>query len=183
VSRSTFDRVAECEHGVREPPMSLPAILHPLCLTKLAAHRGHRIGEIRDRLANVAALEFAEHLVPVLDGGHLTQRLIEQPRHAIVGIPLAHRWMMSPSRKSWKQSGGASASGGASPRGNRTLVKFTPFRHHRGIPPLANVSQLPIYLVAVSERLSSVSGGGHAGRGGVVFDDDESGTRLTALQV
>jgi hypothetical protein len=85
------DRVAECERGVHEPPASLPAILHPLRLPKLAVHRVHRIGEIRDRLANVAALEFPEHLVAMLDGGHLTQRLIEQLRHILVGIPLAHR--------------------------------------------------------------------------------------------
>jgi hypothetical protein len=66
-------------------------MLHPVRLTKLAAHREHRVGEIRDRLTDVAALEVAEHLVAVLDSGHLPQRLIEQARHAIVGMALAHR--------------------------------------------------------------------------------------------
>jgi uncharacterized membrane-anchored protein len=75
---------------VHEPSKSLPAMLYPVGLTKLAVHRGHRIGEFRDRLPDVTALEVGEHLMAVLDSGHLPQRLIEQARHAIVGMPLAH---------------------------------------------------------------------------------------------
>jgi hypothetical protein len=84
-------RVAERVNRVHEPPVSLPLMSYPFRLTELAAHRVHRVREVRNRSAEIGALKVAEHLVAVLHSGHLTQRLVEQAPYTIIGIPLAHR--------------------------------------------------------------------------------------------